>query len=298
MNENSRIGKNKSNLLGGLKHPDIEDLVTEEEPEFYGLKMVHENTDLEKTKYFAKWMDLVFLEENEEFKRHQFMMTNNRIVLECNSVEDLHIIFTDKDAVEKYKSSRIMTFSEYFDSEDLVDGGVISSMNVNSKVRLIHPASKIGISGVLKRKQIKKKKLGKLKFYQVILKVLCNNMHVRKQFERHLSVKADVNIDKLTKGWIYERKSYGFHNTMRRSMVNLVTKKECSRLANYIIHGKKPTEIPIKGLDLSKILKHNVNSDQMAALTRALQTDSFSLVLGMPGTGKTRLICILIDILI
>ena len=52
--------------LNSLKLPNIEDIITKDEPEFDGLTDIFGNLKLEKIKYFAKWMDMIFLEESFE----------------------------------------------------------------------------------------------------------------------------------------------------------------------------------------------------------------------------------------
>ena len=44
--------------------------------------------------------------------------------------------------------------------------------------------------------------------------------------------------------------------------------------------------------------KKSINIGQKSAILKTLQTDSYSLIEGMPGTGKTRTICMLVDVLI
>lgn len=62
--ERNRIKQNLHSILDSVKFPDIEDIVTEEQPDFYGLEEIFRGLDKLKIDYFARWMDLILLEEN------------------------------------------------------------------------------------------------------------------------------------------------------------------------------------------------------------------------------------------
>ena len=132
---------------------------------------------------------------------------------------------------------------------------------------------------------------------RMALIVSFNFHHAKKKSEEYLGTNATSNIEKLRNGWLYERRNWNFSNKMRGFLTNLLTNENYSKLANYLIEGKKPKLIP-NPIDIKSLVKREVNKDQYLALETAVNTDSFSLILGMPGTGKTRTICILIDILI
>ena len=59
----NRIKDNLQNILTSVNYPDIEDIKTENQPDFDGLKEIFYSLDKQKIDYFAKWMDLILLEE-------------------------------------------------------------------------------------------------------------------------------------------------------------------------------------------------------------------------------------------
>jgi hypothetical protein len=62
MEEEKAIEENSQTIVNTLKMPDLEDLISDEEPNFYGLENIFALLSLEKVKYFAKWMDLIIQE--------------------------------------------------------------------------------------------------------------------------------------------------------------------------------------------------------------------------------------------
>ena len=277
---------------------DIEDLITEDQPNFPGFAEVFDQLSLPKMKYFAKWMDLTMLEQHDEFKRAKKSPSQNKMYFDLESVEDLRIMLNDKLFKRHSPQYTILTFSTVIYEPDLHPFQMFERLRVDSKIRLTHPQSKTGITGILKHKSIKKKKLNDYIFFDCFsLKIACNYYHAKKQTEQFIGRKGNVNLDKLRTNWVYQRSNYSFNNSMRAMVVDLVTNPEMSFLADLVVDLRPPRELDIK-FNLDKMLKKKVNSDQKAAIHRALRTDSFSLILGMPGTGKTRTICILIDLLI
>lgn len=178
---------------------------------------------------------------------------------------------------------------------------VFNSLTLDRKIQISHPQSKIKLSGVLIHKDIRIKQICEgFSFKQFRLKVKANSHHVNKQTERYLGRFKHPNIEKLSHGWVYKKRTYGYYSTMRANVVDLVALPELETLCDYLVEGKAPElqTRPTRQEINIQMGRHKVNADQFKAIETSLKTDSFSLILGMPGTGKTRTICIMIDLMI
>ena len=90
---------------------------------------------------------------------------------------------------------------------------------------------------------------------------------------------------------------------VRGSLISLCMNKTYARLRDLIIHGKPPifsdshlSLVELKTVD--KICdKFNFNKAQRSAIDKAIRAKDYSLILGMPGTGKSTLLAVLIFIL-
>lgn len=67
--EANRIKNSLPQILKTVKMPDLEELVSEREPDFHGLDEIFGSLTKKRIDYFAKWMDLILLEEHEDFER-------------------------------------------------------------------------------------------------------------------------------------------------------------------------------------------------------------------------------------
>ena len=67
--EVTRIKNNLPQILAKVAMPEIEDLVTDLEPKFYEFEDIFNDLNTYKLEYFAKWMDLILLEEHYTFQR-------------------------------------------------------------------------------------------------------------------------------------------------------------------------------------------------------------------------------------
>lgn len=284
--------------------PAIEDLVTEKEPDFYGFDDIFESYTPKKIAYFAKWMDLILLEEHTAFERARARaartFATNELCLEWDNLIDVRLKKKSHDFVKKAQPI-ILNFVQEFmhDNDNAVE--IFNGLRLDSKILLTHPKSKIRLSGILIHKDIRIKTICEgFTFKQFRVKVKCNSHHVNMQTERYLGRQKHPNIEKLSHGWIYKKRSYGYYSTMRANVVDLIAKPEHEVLSDYLVEGKEPKleTRPTRQEIKAQMGRHPVNEDQFKAIQRSLQTDSFSLILGMPGTGKTRTICIMIDLMI
>lgn len=82
----------------------------------------------------------------------------------------------------------------------------------------------------------------------------------------------------------------------RYNILNLFLKDGDSRRREAIVNLQEPKFIPSKlQYDISS---ENFNSDQIGAFDKILSTKDYSLILGMPGTGKTTVIAQIIKLLV
>lgn len=82
----------------------------------------------------------------------------------------------------------------------------------------------------------------------------------------------------------------------RYNILNLFLKDGDSRRRESIVNLKEPKFMPSKlQYDISS---ENFNSDQIGAFDKILNTKDYSLILGMPGTGKTTVIAQIIKLLV
>jgi hypothetical protein len=93
--EATRIKNNIDKILSGVKMPEIEDLVSEQEPEFPGLDDIFNGYNKKRIDYFAKWMDLILLEEHTAFerqrKRARRNFSSNELCLEFENLIDVRL---------------------------------------------------------------------------------------------------------------------------------------------------------------------------------------------------------------
>ena len=81
------------------------------------------------------------------------------------------------------------------------------------------------------------------------------------------------NIEKLSYGWIYKKRSYGYFNTMRANIVELILDPRLEELCHYMVHNKKPklnTRPSKQEIMVQMSSKHKVNDDQFKAIMRTL----------------------------
>ena len=86
---------------------------------------------------------------------------------------------------------------------------------------------------------------------------------------------------------------------MRANLIKLFA-EECQPLCKVIVQEKTPSfvqnEISIP--NLLQLAFERINTDQAEAIKKILDTQDLSLVLGMPGTGKTTMLALVIAILV
>ncbi|XP_041474076.1 DNA replication ATP-dependent helicase/nuclease DNA2-like [Lytechinus variegatus] len=95
------------------------------------------------------------------------------------------------------------------------------------------------------------------------------------------------------------------YNSMAASMVNLtkLMKPEHTKLQNIVINKQPPTSIkkpnlPSRARGEVAIIMKDLNEDQRAAIKAVLRSQDYTLIIGMPGTGKTTTIVALVRILV
>eukprot|EP00826_Nyctotherus_ovalis_P003914 TRINITY_DN10813_c0_g1_i2.p1 TRINITY_DN10813_c0_g1~~TRINITY_DN10813_c0_g1_i2.p1 ORF type:complete len:508 (+),score=160.99 TRINITY_DN10813_c0_g1_i2:107-1630(+) len=101
--------------------------------------------------------------------------------------------------------------------------------------------------------------------------------------------------------WSIRRSSAGCstHKIMRWAVTTLCCSKDQGELRKLIIEGKRP-EMEMESadsLEKYKDLLKKLNTDQREAVRKIVQYKNYQLVLGVPGSGKSMLITVLLEIL-
>lgn len=100
-------------------------------------------------------------------------------------------------------------------------------------------------------------------------------------------VEEDICID------LWE--SYSTVTRCRRNLMTMLTEGTtcCDNLRNYVIENKAPTFLPLK--NEIPVEDNDLNEDQAHAIRMALAANDYMLLLGMPGTGKTTTLALLVE---
>lgn len=293
---------NKREKLENLKLPDIEDLVSDKYPEVPKMKDIMKNLDLEKIKYFAKWMDILFLEDLAYSKEKKKIKSDDKYIeLELYNIEEIEEVLS---AFNNYQTGNLKKYTtlifEHWSDPESTSIQEMANFKVGSKVRLNKFEFDIGLSGVIKLKKMKNpSNLNKIRW---TLKIEFSSYHLYKQLKKGFE-ETKFNRDRLEKDWFFEKVNYNFSSTLKGSIIQLITDEKYENLAEIMIRGRTPKLL--KKPDLSSKFEtviqaaypKKLNKDQEKAIDIAFRTDSFSLILGMPGTGKTRTISIMLDIM-
>lgn len=276
---------------------ELSDLITEEEPKFDGFEDIFKNLTKPKIDYLALWIDRILNEQNVKAKKATL---GNTIILQLDCLDRIKLVLSESHIASKeYSSTSTLVEFSCLADRGMLNSTLIDRMSINSRISLRHSSSDVRLSGTLKSKEVKKRKIGeKIRFEQLKILVEYNSYHLRKKLSPYLGKQSGKNTGSFEIGWEYRFRHFDFFNKMRGNISSLISKEENDRLSEYLIGLKKPKEEELE-INLEELMApKTVNEDQKRAILRTLKTDSFSLISGLPGTGKTRTICILLDILI
>jgi len=293
------IRNNFATILNALKFPSKASLISESEPEFDEFGEIYSRLSPPKIKYLARWIDLILLEQQENRNRRKHDTDQSCIYFDLDSFNELKIIFMEeKDYISDKKKQIILNFTFYCSDEDTIGTQLLESLSIQQHMQLNHITTNVSLSGTLRYKRIEKKQFGScFGFQRIVLSISFSYYHICAKMKQHM-VNDDSTFEKFSTGWSYLRRSYEFSNKMIGNIVNLITTESNLQLAEIITNKMVPKEVKLP-IDLDTLIKgKNINQEQREAIMRTLQSDSFSLIVGMPGTGKTRTICIMLAAMI
>lgn len=123
-------------------------------------------------------------------------------------------------------------------------------------------------------------------------------------FSGMTSYPYDVVVSK----WIFNNdRVYSNFSKMRGYVMGLITQEKNTKIADLLIlpdkkpefeTGEKALKFDSYGYLLGAKLKNSLNKSQIQVLDQTLNAKDYSLIVGMPGTGKTFTTCLLLKILI
>src|SRR3990167_8048075 len=265
---------------------------------FDGFEEILKVLTMDKLEYFLNWLDLIFIEENYCLKDNSSKkvdeLTQYSTLLDLESYDELKLYLKDN----RNDRDIMLKFAHYF-KEEYEAALFLENVNKGQSITLKHLKLNLQIYGTVKSKSIRKKRIFAYDYFLFSVVIQCKQSQMQNTFQ---SAKNKLRSSQITTGWEYFDPVYVFENKMRSNLVRLVTDPNHSSLANILIHAQAP--IPAKKplvteVQLQELLKmFHLTSEQKSTLMKCLNTADYSLILGMPGTGKTFLISLLLYCLV
>lgn len=294
------------------KGKDI-DIEEENNKDFDVYQSLKDDLGFEEKEYLKKWMNLLKMEENfEEGKAHSLKNStktskfsqisdipsnSDELMFELENVEKLIDLMNSINCKRKVLDEKII-FSFIKSSKNQE-----SLLNIYEKLSLIDNANlrqletKLSIRVFLEYKKIYQRNNEYfLKFEtRVHLQEIIANIDKLNNFIDLLYINPKFLIEKLDKRYYPNLRSRIFDLVLSPSHQNikemLVLNKPNSFNNSDIFRYCSFENI------LNDYKKFDLNSDQIETIRKSLLADHFNLILGMPGTGKTHTLAILIKIL-
>ena len=272
---------NKNEILLKVKFPDLEDMFTEKEPKFRGFEDFFRPLSIPKLNYFAKWFDLILIEESYANKHA------NEEKLDEKSQQSTDLDFESYDELKIYlkeqKSERdlFLKFSYFFLSE-IEASFFLEKICRGQSIYLKHKSTNIVLYGVVKSKSVRRKMIMTNEYYVMNLILQSKHSHVQNSF---FSASGILNYDRITMGWEYYDPVYIFENKMRTNVTRLVTESELENLAEVVINGVKPdftaalSEVDLEIME-SCFKEFSLKAPQREAIMKSIKTENFNLILG------------------
>lgn len=276
--ENDYMSKNKDAIVSEMAIPPIEDMFSEEEPRFKGFEEIFNQLDMNRVNYFAKWLDMILIEESHTLKNNlqekNTEYAQYATMLDFDSYDELKVYLRDV----KGDRDLLLKFSHFFQQE--VEASLfLEKLNRGESITLKHEKMNITLYCVVKGKSIRKKQIFTNEYYLMNLLVQCKKSQVNDAF-RNCSGK--VNYDKITIGWEYYDPVYVFENKMRGNIVRVLTEERHKELSYVIVDNKPPryTKIVSDKQLMELLAGFDLNPNQKESIQKSLNTDNFNLILG------------------
>lgn len=252
-----------------------------------------------KKEYLQKWFNLLHLEEAYE---RELYSTNGKedSALEMIELENFDELreHVKQNLKQEPPKAIVLKFSKNFEDKDSVHG-FLDNFKPMDYVGLTQSSLSCTLRGNVVEKRMKKIKQEDGKKY--FLAYICIRCYIN---EANINPeKFDlIDLNDTQTFWKLENKRKNFFPLMRGNLLELIVNPDYQRLYELIVENR----IPQFDEDLEKFKpfetlykkKRGSNADQINAIQRCLQTKDYNIVLGMPGTGKTYVIVLLIRILL
>lgn len=276
--ESDYILKNKDAIISDVQIPPIEDMFSKDEPDFKGFKEIFKELDMERINYFARWLDMILIEESFNLKNvitaKNTEYAQYATLLDFDSYDELKVYLKDV----KGDRDILLKFSHFFQQE--IEASLfLEKLNRGQSITLKHEKMNITLYCVVKGKSIRKKVIFSNEYYLMNLLVQCKKSHINDAF-RNCSGK--VNYDKITIGWEYYDPVYVFENKMRCNIVRVITEPRHKELSYVVVDNKPPRyskTVTEKQL-MELLVGFDLNQNQKDSLLRSLNTENFNLILG------------------
>lgn len=299
-----------SNLYLSYENENTEEVETKENFEIF--ETMKQQITKEEKNYVLKWMNLLKMEENFEKRKNYSMKTTTKKFLE----NQINTNFYDDELVfqlESIERLKDILYTLNFKSKILDDKIIISfckSSNNNDEIlnsyeklsaidhaNIRQPETKISIKCFIEYKKIyQKEKEFFLKFEaRVLVQEIINNIQKFNSF---------IDLDNTSFKFFIERVDKTYYPNLRSNVFDMVLNSEKKPIKDLIIYDQPNTFENSKMFEYCSFenLIHeykglNLNEDQIETIKKCLLADHFNLILGMPGTGKTHTLAILLKIL-
>jgi hypothetical protein len=177
---------------------------------------------------------------------------------ELESYDELSISLKDKHL--KYEEGQTINikFSKTFANDETLSEYLLENFQIGANIVINHPTTQTMLSGVLARKNLRKKKFptnsvskdptqGAECTLYIILKL--NLYHVMMQFKKI----ENSPYEKIIYGWVYDtNRSMRNYNKMRGNIYTMVTDSKYQYLTDLICQLKPPkfTVLPVETLQV------------------------------------------------
>lgn len=261
-----------------VKLPLLAQMFTIDEPEFKGFAEIFELLDMNRLDYFARWLDMILIEENYKIKttptEKNSEYTQYATKLDFDSYDELKIYLRDSKA----DRDLLLKFSHFF-KQEIEASLFLEKLTRGQSITLKHEQMNITLYCVVKGKSIRKKQIFTNEYYLMNLLVQCKKSHINDAF-RNCSGK--VNYDKITIGWEYYDPVYVFENKMRSNIVRISTDPRYKELSQIIVDNKPPRYSKmVSERQMMEYLNHfELNFNQKDAILKSINTENFNLIMG------------------
>ncbi|KAK9453732.1 DNA replication factor Dna2-domain-containing protein [Dipodascopsis uninucleata] len=235
----------------------------------------------EDSKFFKHWDNLISTEELNmmKFRQEIWLMneTERENVGRCfgNLVVDHKATMLENEQINRYE----YTLSKASSSGSPRQSFLESQISVGDPIVVSDNKNHIGLAkGFVRR----------LNPESVIVTVDRQfEIGRRSKDSSQSSIKYRVDKDEFSNGM----------SIVRDNLVQLLSKDSRRGLKEAIVELKEP-RFQISGVTVPESVRNCVNSDQLRAISASLSASDYSLIMGMPGTGKTTTISYLIKSLL